>query len=141
MSNIIRSWDNPAKFGADILRIAFGIFMILVAVKKFRVGLPIFAESLVGGNKALGNEMPAIVLLAYGYTLPFVELIVGIMLLAKQKVCIAYQVLALVYISFIIGQQYDGNTAKIGTEYFPSLLTLVVGYYLHKQSKISQRVE
>jgi hypothetical protein len=33
------------------------------------------------------------------------------------------------YLTFIFGQQYDGNTSKVGTEYLPGLLTLCVAVF------------
>ncbi len=137
--NLVESWDNPKKFGADIFRITFGLLMLLVAVKKFRMGIGneygygAFAQSLIAGDGKLASEAPNFILLAYGYVLPALELLIGLMLLTKKKVSLAYQMLALVYLSFVFGQQYDGNTSKVGTEYIPSIFALIAGYYLHRE--------
>lgn len=136
MKKCIKKMSNdPMYFGATILRLAFGIMFVLVAVKKFRMGYGGFAESLVSGGSLFANELPDFLLYAYGYTIPTLELFVGILLLANKYVKTAYQIMAVIYLSFIFGQQYDGNTSKVGNEYLPALLTLVSAYYLHHNAK------
>lgn len=115
---------NAYAFGALILRLAFGILFTLVAVKKLRMGYGGFAESLVTADTLMAKEIPHMLLLAYGYVLPAAELIVGVLLLANKYVREAIAVIAIIYLTFVFGQMYNLNTAKIGTEYFPSLLAL-----------------
>ena len=126
---------NPMYFGATILRIAFGILFVFVAVKKFRMGYGGFAESIVNSDTLFAKELPDFLLYAYGYILPGLELLIGLLLLANRYTKYAYHLAALVYLSFIFGQQYDGNTSKVGNEYLPALLTMTVGYYYYHKSQ------
>ena len=62
--------QDPVLFGATVLRIAFGILFVLVAVKKFCMGYGGFAESLVNGDTLFAKELPDFLLYAYGYIIP-----------------------------------------------------------------------
>ena len=106
--------NDPMYFGATLLRIAFGILFVLVAVKKLRMGYGGFAESLVTADTLIAQELPAFLLYAYGYIIPALELVVGLMLLANKYTKTAYQIIGIIYLSFIFGQQYNGNTSKVG---------------------------
>lgn len=131
-------FKNEYSFGAEVLRYAFAIYFILVAVKKLRMGIPEFADSIVGGamgTELLAGEMPAIALYAYGLVLPVVEMIAGILLLINIKVREAYALIALTYLSFIFGQMYSGNTGKIGTDYLPSLTALTLAVFFRERSQ------
>ncbi|MDF2378676.1 MAG: hypothetical protein P1V18_00435 [Candidatus Gracilibacteria bacterium] len=122
------------EFSSKVIRYAFGILFILVAVKKFRMGLGGFADSLIKADNLIAQEIPAILLLAYGYIIPWMELFAGAALFSKKHVYSGYKVIALIYLSFIFGQMYNLNTSKIGTEYFPSLILLMLGYYSHQMT-------
>ena len=132
-----KKWTkNEYAFGADVLRLAFGLLFLLVGVKKLRMGYTGFAEALIAGEGNLANEIPHMVLYAYGLALPALELLAGVLLLAKRYVQEAYGLVALIYLTFVFGQQYDGNTAKVGTEYIPSIMALALAYVLyHRASK------
>ncbi len=134
MKHIKKLLKDPLYFGATILRIAFALLFILVAVKKFRMGYGGFAEGLVAAEDLLSAEIPHALLYAYGYIIPAAEFIFGVMLLFNFHAKKAYLGIALIYLSFVFGQQYNGNTAKVGTEYLPSLLVLVAAYYMHHKA-------
>lgn len=127
--SLCKVYHCPYHFGAAALRIAFGILFVLVAVKKFRMGYLGFADKLVAGDGLMAQEIPHFLLYAYGAVTPALELLAGVLLLLNKKVKLAYTIAALFYISFIFGQMYDGNTPKIGTEYIPSLLAVIAGYW------------
>lgn len=139
MKKLTHCWkkiDDPTVFAAHILRIAFGLLFVFVAIKKFRMGYGGFAESLVANADSLfSNEIPDIFLYIYGWIIPGLEFVVGLMLLLDKGTRTAYKLVAIIYLSFILGQQYDGNTSKVGTEYLPSLVALVVAYYTYHKSK------
>ena len=127
--------NDPVHFASHLFRIAFGILFIFVAVKKLRMGYGGFAESLVANADSLfAQELPSFLIYLYGWALPAIEMIVGLMLLFNKKTVLAYKVVALIYLSFILGQQYDGNTAKVGTEYLPSMVALAVGYFAYAKT-------
>lgn len=136
---ICKKWfKNEYSFGAEVLRYAFAIYFILVAVKKLRMGIPQFADAIVGGamgTELLAGEVPSILLYIYGLALPIVEMVAGIMLLVNFKVREAYTLIALVYLSFIFGQMYSGNTGKIGTDYLPSLVALTLAVFFREKSR------
>lgn len=128
--------EDPAYFVATLFRWAFGLLFILVAVKKFRMGYVEFVDSIVHADTILAGEIPSFLLIIYAYLLPIAELVAGILLIVNKQVSRAYQVIALVYLTFIFGQEYNGNTSKVGTEYLPSLVALSIAYYTyHKSSK------
>ena len=123
---------DPIYFGATILRLAFAFLFILVAVKKLRMGYGGFAEGLVSNaDSLLAGELPSGLLYLYGGIIPAAELLAGLALLFNRYTQKAYIAIAFIYLSFVFGQQYDGNTAKVGTEYLPSLVALVLAYWMH----------
>lgn len=136
--HVSQAHTNPFKFPAHVFRIAFGILFIFVAIKKFRMGIGTFADSLITADSNLAKEFPHMLLLAYGYALPFVQIGAGILLVINKYTFLAFQALAVVYLSFIFGQMYNENTAKIGTEYLPSLIALMAAYYFNYQYEEEQ---
>lgn len=116
-----------------VLRYSFALLFILVAVKKFRLGIGGYAESLLASDALYTQELPSILLQLYGWIIPWAELLVGLMLLVNKGTLTAYKGIALIYLSFVFGQMYNLNTSKIGTEYFPSLIALSLAYYSHWQ--------
>lgn len=135
MQSFKKRWgdcDDPMVFASHIFRIAFGIMFTFVAIKKLRMGYGGFAEALVTNpDSLLSQEFPSALLYLYGWIIPGLELLVGLMLLFDRGTRTAYKLVALIYLTFIFGQQYDGNTAKVGTEYLPSMVALAVGYYAY----------
>ncbi len=129
-------FKNPMHFGATVFRLAFGVLFVLVAVKKFRVGIPNFIDGMIlNPDNLTAQEIPNWILSAYGYIIPWVELAAGIFLLIDRYTKVAYTVVAFTYVSFIFGQMYNGNTGKIGTEYIPSLMATVAAYYMHEKDE------
>ncbi len=127
---------DPNHFGAVVLRLAFALLFILVAVKKFRMGIGEFTNAMVlNPDTLLAQDVPAWILQVYGYSIAWIELAAGVLLLFDRYTKVAYTVVAFSYISFILGQMYNGNTAKIGTEYMPSLLAVVAAYYMHEKDE------
>jgi uncharacterized membrane protein YphA (DoxX/SURF4 family) len=128
-------YKDEYAFGATVLRYAFGILFLLVAVKKLRMGIPEFAQGLMAGESLVAQEIPDVLLLAYGYVLPLAELAAGVMLLLNKYTKEAYALIALIYLTFVFGQMYNGNTVKVGMEYFPSLIALAMLVVFEKKSK------
>lgn len=139
-------YRNEYAFATRIMQWAFGLYFLLVGVKKLRVdghldpinGIIGFAQSLTEGamnTGILAREMPDFLLLAYGFVLPFAELGAGILLLANRYVRIGYVLIAGIYLTLIFGQMYSGNTGKIGTDYLPSLVALCVAVYAHQKDQ------
>lgn len=122
---------DPYKFPSQVFRIAFGILFLFVGIKKFRMGIGGFAEGLVTADTNMAKEFPEMLLLAYGYILPFVQVAAGILLIINKYTFLAFQTLAVIYLTFIFGQMYNENTSKIGTEYLPSLIALMAAYYFN----------
>lgn len=131
-------FKNEYTFGATVLRYAFALLFIFVGVKKLRMGYGGFAESLVAADTLTANEIPAVLLMAYGYILPAAELIAGALLLVNKYVKEAYATIAVIYLTFVFGQMYDGNTSKIGTEYMPSMIALSLAVFFRARSGESQ---
>lgn len=137
MKRIKSAWrdcDEPMHFASHVFRIAFGILFILVAVAKLKMGYGGFANFLVNGAGPL-SELPDFFLYAYGWIIPALELIVGLMLIFKTRVALAYKIIAVIYLTFIAGQLYDGNGTIVGNEYLPSLVALTVGYYAYRKTE------
>ena len=131
----MKKWfANEWSFGSNVFRLAFGIYFLLVGVKKLRMGYPGFAEALVSGDDLIAQELPNVVLYIYGLALPAAELLAGGALLVNRYVKEAYFTIAVIYLSFIFGQMYNGNTGKIGTDYMPSLVALTMGVLCWKKN-------
>lgn len=130
IQDYIKKWyKNEYTFGAQVLRIAFGMLFLLVGIKKFRMGFTGFADTISSGDGHLAQEIPSIFLYIYGLALPFAEFGAGLCLLLNKHIKEAYFAIAIIYLTFVFGQQYDGNTAKVGTEYLPALLTLALAVF------------
>lgn len=130
IQDYMKKWyKNEYTFGAQVLRIAFGMLFLLVGIKKFRMGFTGFADAIVSGDGQLAQEIPSVVLYIYGLALPIAEFGAGLCLLLNKHIKEAYFAIAIMYLTFIFGQQYDGNTAKVGTEYLPALLTLSLAVF------------
>jgi uncharacterized membrane protein YphA (DoxX/SURF4 family) len=125
-------FTDPEYFGAVALRLTFGLVFVLAAVAKFRMGFSGFADIVVSGEGNLASEMPAVILQAYGYALPILELIAGVLLLSgcKKHAKYGFGLAGIIYLTFVFGQAYDANIAVVGTEYLPSLLALYFGFHL-----------
>lgn len=140
MSFVNRLFRNEYSFPAFFLQYAFAIYFILVGVKKFRGDGAIsgFANSLTEGamgTERLAADIPAAVLMVYGYVLPIAELLAGVFLLVNKNVRLAYVIIGLIYLTFVFGQMYSGNTGKIGTDYLPSLVALSVAVFMRERDK------
>ena len=134
MSNLIpQSLRGTQNFASTLLRLSFGLLFLLVAIKKLRMGYGGFAESLIMGDTLLAKDAPPILLLSYGLLLPGLELFIGVALLLDYHVRDAYVVIGIIYLSFIFGSMYNGNTVKIGTEYFPSILALIAAHHFYEK--------
>ncbi len=128
-------FKSPMHFGATILRLAFAFLFILVAVKKFRDFGGFVNGMILDEATHMAQEIPHFLLYIYGYSIPFIELLAGVLLLINRYTKVAYTIVAFTYISFVGGQMYNGDTAKIGTEYMPSLLAVVAAYYMHEKDE------
>lgn len=131
---IKKLYKNEYTFGAEVLRYAFGILFLLVGVKKFRMGFTGFADAIISGDGHLAQEFPSIILYIYGLVLPIAEFAAGLLLLLNKHVKEAYFAVAVMYLTFIFGQQYDGNTSKVGTEYLPALLALSLAVFFNAKA-------
>lgn len=131
----LKKWfKNEYSFGAEVLRYAFGLYFLLVGVKKLRMGYPGFAESLLAADDLIAGEIPHIILYIYGLVLPAAELLAGVGLLLNKYVKEAYFTIGVIYLTFVFGQMYNGNTGKIGTDYLPSLVALSLGVFFWVRS-------
>ncbi|MCH6258873.1 DoxX family membrane protein [Puniceicoccaceae bacterium K14] len=135
-------FKNEYSFASNILRWSFGIYFLLVGVKKLRVdgelnpieGILGFASSVTQGamnTEIVAREIPSFLLYPYGLSLPFVELTAGVLLLIGWKIKFGYLLIGFTYISLIFGQMYSGNTGKIGTDYLPSLVALCIAVFAY----------
>jgi uncharacterized membrane protein YphA (DoxX/SURF4 family) len=129
-----KHFKNEYAFGATVLRLTFGLLFLFVGIKKLRMGYTGFADGLIAADTNLANDLPAIVLYGYGLLLPVAEILAGLLLLARKHVYFAYTLVAVMYLTFVFGQMYNGNTPKIGTEYIPALLAVSVAYFFEKKS-------
>lgn len=127
--------EDPATFGATVLRMAFAILFLLVAMKKFRMGIGNFADSIASTDSLISQDIAPVVLYMFGFALPILELLVGVLLLIDRDVKSAYGLAAIIYLALIFGQVYNGNTPRVGMEYFPSLLALIAAYHLEDKKK------
>ena len=129
-------FKSPMHFGATVLRLAFALLFILIAIKKFRMGLGNFTNAMIlNPDNLTTQEIPNFLLQIYGYSIAWVELAAGVLLLFDRYTKIAYTIVAFTYLSFIFGQVYNGDEAIIGSQYMPSLLAVVAGYWMHEKDE------
>lgn len=142
MENILKIWNravgDPIYFGALVLRLAFGILFLLAAVAKLKMGIGGFAEVLVSADDMLAREVPVGLLRLYGRLVPLVEFSVGVFLILGVFVRWTYAAVAVLYLSFIFGQVFNGNVSIVGAEYFPTLVALVLAFYLYERVSVEE---
>ena len=129
-------FKSPMHFGATVLRLTFAFFFILIAVKKFRMGIGPFVNGMILNPETLvAQEIPDFLLVLYGYGLPWAELIAGTLLLFDRYTKIAYAAIAAIYLSFVFGQAYNGAGTVISEQYMASILAVIAGYWMHEQDE------
>lgn len=128
-----RFFSEPAYFGATVLRLAFALLFLLAGINKLRMGYGGFASMIVGNGGNLASEAPAVLLYIYGYLLPAAELLAGVLLLFNKYTKHAFALVALMYLSFVFGQMYDGNGSEM-TGYLVALLAATAGFHLHDKA-------
>ncbi|MBI2639126.1 DoxX family protein [Candidatus Peregrinibacteria bacterium] len=88
-----------AKWAPLVLRIVLGVILIFAGYSKI-FEPAVFVEIV---KNMAGNYLPAFFVNAYGYALPYVELITGIFLVLGLFTRLTGTVVALMFVSFIIG--------------------------------------
>ena len=119
-------YKNEYAFGAFFLRWTFALLFLFVGIKKLRMGYVGFADGLVNSNSLLVSELPPVTVYLYGLLLPITELLIGMLLIVNRYKREVYTLIGFVYLTFVFGQMYNGNTEKIGVEYIPSIIALVL---------------
>lgn len=132
-------WDcfkGAAATGSTLFRIAFAFTFLLAAVLKFRLGFDGFAENLANPiiPTLISQEIPDFVLLIYGYLIPVIEFIAGVLLLVNKYAREAYIIIGLLLLTYIFGSMYNGNMSIVAGEYIPMMVALVIAIFCLEKS-------
>ena len=92
-----------------LLRLFLGVMFLFASFGKFKMGLGTFADSIAKGF--VDTILPHFLLVAYGYVLPIMELVLGITLLLGIFADVMLMVAALTLLSLFFGQFITGNGA------------------------------
>lgn len=90
-----------AKWGPLVLRVVLGVILIFAALEPFKIFHPSQFVDIVRGMA--GKYLPEFFIVAYGYSIPYLELATGIFLVLGLFTRLTGTVVALMFVSFIIG--------------------------------------
>ncbi|MSR64961.1 MAG: DoxX family membrane protein [Verrucomicrobiae bacterium] len=92
-----------------LLRLFLGMMFLFASFGKFKMGLNAFADMIAKGFT--DTMLPHFFLVAYGYVLPIVELVLGITLLLGIFADVMTMVAALTLLSLFFGKFITGDGA------------------------------
>ena len=90
-----------AKWGPLVLRVVLGVILIFAALEPVKVFNPAKFVEIVRGMA--GSYLPEFLVVAYGYAIPYVELITGVFLVLGLFTRVTGGVVALMFVSYNIG--------------------------------------
>ena len=90
-----------AKWGPLVLRVVLGVILIFAALEPVKVFNPAKFVEIVRGMA--GSYLPEFFVVAYGYAIPYVELITGVFLVLGLFTRLTGGIVALMFVSYIIG--------------------------------------
>ena len=94
--DLLNLYHCPMHFGAFVMRMAFGFLFLTIALQELRHGYGTFAQTLMTGDYQIVKDMPAALVMTYGYMLPAAELMAGVLLICNQLPKVAYSIAALI---------------------------------------------
>lgn len=92
---------QPKKCAAGLLRWALAILLIVMAVNKFTMGLPMFVETMT--KNFAGLWFPQEIANVFFYIVPFLEILLGVFLLSGWKKCISLGMTGGLFLIFLFG--------------------------------------
>lgn len=90
-----------AKWGPLVLRVVLGVILIFAALEPVKIFHPSQFVEIVRGMA--GKYLPDFFVVAYGYSIPYLELVTGIFLVLGLFTRLTGTVVALMFVSYIIG--------------------------------------
>ena len=120
------------KAGYVLLRLVLGVVFLFYGINKFQTGVGATIDQM--GRQFERTFLPTIAIKAVGATLPSVEIVVGILLVAGLFTRAALVVAGLVLLALSAGLAVLGNSPMVAT----NLLFLLVVYVLlsHEEDNV-----
>jgi thiosulfate dehydrogenase (quinone) large subunit len=91
-----------------LLRVAFGVVFLTAGIGKFMMGIGTFATGL---EQQFAGKLPAVLVMGFGYTLPFAEVAIGALLVFGLFNFAALVLAGLLLITLTFGTIVEGEVA------------------------------
>jgi thiosulfate dehydrogenase [quinone] large subunit len=104
------------QIGYALLRVTFGFVFLLSGIGKFRAGLANFAGGML---QQFSGKLPGVLVQPFAYSLPFVETILGVLLVLGLFTTLALSLSGLLLIALTFGTVMLGEfpTVAHNTQY------------------------
>jgi thiosulfate dehydrogenase (quinone) large subunit len=108
-----------------LLRVTLGVIFLFFGIGKFMGGIASFAD---GMNQRFAGKLPSALVLAFGYTLPFAEVLIGALLLLGLFTRIALVLSGLLLVALTFGTVMLGDAPTVAHNLQYALVNFVLLY-------------
>ena len=110
MTCCLNTLSGPQK-AEWLLRWGMGLFLLMAGLGKFAMGLSMFAAKMGGGFEE--TFLPMAFITGFFYLIPFIEVILGLMLLVSWKRECALWMSGVLFLVFVFGHKLMGDMGSI----------------------------
>lgn len=108
-----------------LLRVTLGVIFLFFGIGKFMGGIGLFAD---GMNQRFAGKLPSMLVLAFGYTLPFAEVLIGALLLLGLFTRIALVLSGLLLLALTFGTVMLGDAPTVAHNLQYALVNFILLY-------------
>jgi thiosulfate dehydrogenase [quinone] large subunit len=108
-----------------LLRVTLGVIFLFFGIGKFMGGIANFAD---GMNQHFAGKLPSALVLAFGYTLPFAEVLIGSLLLLGLFTRIALVLSGLLLLALTFGTVMLGDAPTVAHNLQYALVNFILLY-------------
>lgn len=120
--------EHPAhrECAYALLRSTLGIIFLAAGIGKFMAGVGAFAS---GMQQNFAGKLPSALVLPFGYALPFLEVAVGLMLVAGLFNYFGAVLTGLLMIALTFGKLIEGDTATVAHNLSYSVIVFLLIWF------------
>jgi thiosulfate dehydrogenase (quinone) large subunit len=116
---------NHRSVAYSLMRATFGIVFLFFGITKFTRGLSTFAG---GMQERFAGKLPMLIVMSFGYSLPFIEVLVGTLILLGLFNPISLLVSGLLLITLTFGMVILGDTPTVANNLIYVLINFALLY-------------
>jgi thiosulfate dehydrogenase [quinone] large subunit len=116
-----------------LLRVTFGVVFLFYGIGKFMRGLGSFSG---GTQQRFAGKLPMALVVPFAYSLPFIEVLIGVLLVLGLFNSIALMLSGLLLIALTFGMVILGDTPTVANNLLYVLINFVL-LYLAEQNNYS----